>query len=318
MTIERPDPADGKASEELEDILGVTVSLALERAGWTAVLGTSGVPPDDTSEFRLSVRYSLYGGRVVLTFQLEDTRERVPSETRDLERDLDPQFDAAVGRVVADLARSMDEALAALPVPEPPAERPPEPPAREIAEAPASAEPRAAREPEPRPRGASGLRLGGGALIPLGEAGDYFRVAPWLEVSWLSSPGVAGRGRVVMSLGGTMATFDWGNGPSAEAAILQAGIGAAYSAIRTTPLGLNFEIKAGPAFVGMWGVEAPSVIKILPFLQTGVKVGYRPFPRWEFGLSMSGAMFLDYGVEFFPLRLIWGLVPAVAVSRELR
>lgn len=294
------------------------MSLALERAGWTAVLGTSGVPPDDTSEFRLSLRYSLYGGRVVLSFQMEDARGRVPAETRTLERDLDPQFDAAVSRTVEDLARSMGDALAALPVPETPAERPPEPPAPETAGAAEPPEPGDAREPEPSVRGGTGLRVSGGALFPLGDASDYFLAALRIEATWLFPPGTGKRGRMVAVAGFTSLPLDGEGAVEAGAVLVHAGIGAEYSFIQKKSFGLGVAALAGPALAFNRGEESSSVLKLLPFVQAGMAAGYRPSPRWELGLSAAFLVLLDYGETLLPLRPVLGLAPALTVTRELQ
>ncbi|HSV55544.1 MAG TPA: hypothetical protein VLH39_00360 [Magnetospirillaceae bacterium] len=315
VSIEGPDSA-GEASAELEHILGVTVFLALKRAGWTAVLDTSGVPPDDASEFRLSVRYSLNGGRVVLSFQMEDTRKRVSSETRDLERDLDPQFDAAVGRTVTDLARSMHEALAALPVPEAPAVPPPELPAPEIAEEVVPVEPVVALEPELPSRGPSGLRLGGGALVPVGEAAEYFRAALRFEAAWLLP--TARKARWVLAASFAGFPLDGAGAIEAAAEFFHVGIGAEYPLIRKKSFGLDLRILAGPVLSYSRGEESSPVLKLLPFVQAGMAAGYRPSPRWELGLSAAFLVLLDNGETLLPLRPVLGLTPALTVTRELK
>lgn len=308
ITIERSDSAGGEASEDLEEILGVTVSLALERAGWTAVLGPSGALPDGSSEFRLWLRYALYGDRVVLSFKLEDAWGRVPPVTRTLERDLDPQFDAAVSRTFEDMARSTGEALAARSVPEPPAGTPPEPSA--------PAEPGIAREPEPLPRGAAGLRLGGGALIPLGEAGDYFRAALRIEAAWLLPS--ARKACWVLAAGFTGISLGGADAPEAAADLFHAGFGVEYSLIRKKSIGLDLRILAGPILAYSRGEGSSAVVKLLPFVQAGMAAGYRPSPRWELGISSDMLVLLDYGETLFPLRPVLGLTPALTVTRELK
>lgn len=316
VTIERPDPDRGTVSGELEEILGVTVALALERAGWIPVLGAPGAGEDGTREFRLSVRYAMNGERVVLSFRLEDDRGRVPPETRTLERDLDPQFDAAVSRTVEDLARSAGEALAALPAPEPSAGTSPEPSAPKISKAPASAESGDAREPEPRPRSVPGLRMGGGALVPLGEAGDYFRVALRIEAAWLLPS--ARRGRLVLAAGFTGFSLDGPDAPEAAADLFHVGIGAEYSLIRKKYIGLDLRILVGPVLANSRGEAFPPVVKLLPFVQAGMAAGYRPSPRWVLGISSDLLVLLDYGETFLPLRPVLGLTPALTVTRELK
>jgi hypothetical protein len=248
---------------------------------------------------------------VFLSFRLEDVRGRVPAETRTLERDLDPQFDAAVSRTVEDLARSAGEALAALPAPEPPAATSPE-----MAGAPTPAEPGAAREPEPRPGGASGLRLGGGALIPIGEAGNYFQAALRIEAVWLLPS--ARKGRWVMAAGFTGFSLGGADAPEAAANLFHAGIGAEYSLIRKKSFGLDLRILAGPVLADSRGEASSPVVKLLPFVQAGTTAGYRPSPRWELGISTTVLVLLDYGETILPLRPVLGLTPALTVTRELK
>ncbi len=245
---------------------------------------------------------------MVLSFKLEDARGQVPEQARTLDRDLDPQFDTAVSRTVEDMARSMGEALAARSVPEPPAGTPPEPSA--------PAEPGIAREPEPLPRGAAGLRLGGGALIPLGEAGDYFRAALRIEAAWLFPS--ARKARWVLAAGFTGFSLDGPDAPEAAADFFHVGFGAEYSLIRKKSIGLDLGILAGPALAYSRGEASSPVVKLLPFVQAGMAAGYRPFPRWELGLSAAVLVLLDYGESLLPLRPVLGLAPALTVTRELK
>ncbi len=258
----------------------------------------------------------MYGNRVVLSFKLEDARGRVPAEIRTLERDLDPQFDAAVSRTVEDLARSTGEALAALPASESPAVPLPEQPVPEIAEA-SPAEPGVARgEPEPRSRGPAGLRLGGGALIPLGEAGDYFRAALRIEAAWLFPS--ARKARWVLAAGFTGFSLEGPDAPEAAADFFHLGFGAEYSLIHKKSIGLDLRILAGPILAYSRGEASSPVVKLLPFVQAGMAAGYRPSPRWELGISSDVLVLLDYGETLLPLRPVLGLAPALTVTRELK
>ena len=105
--------------------------------------------------------------------------------------------------------------------------------------------------------------------------------------------------------------------PGGDTMFIQSGIGAEYSFNRKKLIGLDISVQAGPALVLVSGGGVPPIQKLLPFGQAGMAAGYRPSPRWEFGLSAAVQVLLDYGEEFFPLRPIWGLVPAFTVTREL-
>lgn len=262
----------------------------------------------------------------MLRMVLTDSRSGLTLESVIMERALDPQFDLEVTRAVRTVLRAVERELAANPRPMVPEVVPDRGIPEGSAERPAPTEtPPDRKQTEvgetslasPETKGAAGLRAGIGVFLPFGAASDYFRAAFRFEAEWLFPSGPSGRFRAGWSVGVTAISLEVEGAPGGETEFVHSGIGAEYSFIRKKLIGLDISVQAGPALVLVSGGGVPPVQKLLPFVQAGMAAGYRPSPRWEFGLSAAVQILLDYGETFLPLQMVWGLAPAFTVTREL-
>jgi len=311
-------------SKALEDILRVTIALAIEDLGFRAVFVQESSEVPSGAEFFLTARYSISGNRVTLRLQLVDARSIMPEASGGLDRALDPQFDREVSRLAVSVLRAAEREIAARPrlpleqsasiaAGSPGDAVPAESPGQQLeASPPPAAEARDRARQPPRPD------FGVGIYLPLGDAGDYFGAAGWFGARWGFPLDREER---------------WSAGPSAAvAAFSMAGPDETASGNYFMMLGaeLSFRVSgagkvspfasvsAGPALAVVRGADPARFAKLMPYAAARLGASLRIDPRWRLGIDSTLSILVDYEPGFESLSPVWGFAPKLFVSVEPR
>lgn len=324
----RPENSGSSAvAPTLEEILRVTIALAVEDRGFRAVPVPESSSAPALSEFFLEMRYSISGDRVSLRYFFKDSRSIVPESSGGLERTLDPQFDREVSLLVAEILGPAEREIAVRPRKAP-------------ASVPAVESPRAAAAPEqPGPSGAAPVvgpadvaeagkpgrerrpprpDFGAGVYLPLGTARSYFGAAGWMGAGWGFPLGETG---------------PWSAGPAAAVAafsmvgpdetesgnyFIMLGAELSFRVPGTGKVSPFASVSAGPALVVVRDADPERYAKLMPYAAARLGASLRVSPRWRLGVDTTLSVLVDYETGFGTLSPVWGMAPRIFLSLEPR
>ena|GEM_PF-4280506 len=164
-------------------------------------------------------------------------------------------------------------------------------------------------------RPASGVGAGIGGFIPLGRAGEYFKIAAQFQASLDFPLDESDRWRAGFSASLLPVSIEGRDTASASSlfATLSGEATRRFSSIGSmTPY---LRAAAGPAVASIRGDGATSYTELMPFASASLGAAIRVFGRMGIDLEVSSILFVDTGGG--SVAALWGMLPRLVITMEI-